>query len=191
MSITCNACGFENNPDGAEFCDGCGAELAGDSSNVATATIPQIVPTAVVIPAPAATPNIPVPVVATVVSTPSYTPAVSGSATTARLISKQQNAPVAEFPIDSNALIGVFDPDSGPVDIDLDSFIGNETISRSHAEIFSEAGVWKIKDLNSSNGVFIKAAGQTRFSARITAPTAINDGDEVAFAKVQFQFKTA
>jgi hypothetical protein len=191
MSITCNACGFEGNPDGAEFCDGCGAELAGDSSNVATATIPQIVPTAVVIPAPAATPNIPDPFVATVVSTPSYTPVASGSTTTARLISKQQNAPAAEFPIDSNALIGVFDPDGGPVDIDLDGFLGNETVSRHHAEIVIDNGMWKIKDLGSSNGVFIKAAGQTRFSARITAPTTINDGDEVAIAKVQFQFKTA
>jgi FHA domain len=181
MSITCNACGYENNPDGAEFCDGCGAELAGDSSCTNTATIPQIVPTAVPIPDP----------VVAVVSTPSYTPAVSSSATTARLISKQQNAPAAEFPIDSNALIGVFDPDGGPVDIDLDGFLGNETVSRHHAEIVIENGMWKIKDVGSSNGVFIKAAGQTRFSARITAPTAINDGDEVAIAKVQFQFKTA
>jgi serine/threonine protein kinase len=108
-----------------------------------------------------------------------------------KLISKQPNVPVPEFAIRSNVIIGVFDPGANHVDIDLSSFPGNETISRKHAEIFNESGMWKIKDLGSSNGVFIKAAGQTRFSARITAPTAINDGDEIAIAKVKFQFKTS
>jgi eukaryotic-like serine/threonine-protein kinase len=108
-----------------------------------------------------------------------------------KLICKQPNAPVPEFAIGCNAIIGVFDPGANPVDIDLGSFFGNETISRKHAQIFNEAGVWKIKDLGSSNGVFIKSAGQTRFNARITAPTALNDGDEIAIAKVQFQFKTS
>jgi eukaryotic-like serine/threonine-protein kinase len=105
-----------------------------------------------------------------------------------KLICKQPNAPIPEFGIGGNVVIGVFELGAKPVDIDLSSFLGNETISRKHAEIFNEAGVWKIKDLGSSNGVFIKAAGQTRFSARITAPTALNDGDEIAIAKVKFQF---
>jgi eukaryotic-like serine/threonine-protein kinase len=81
-----------------------------------------------------------------------------------KLICKQPNAHVPEFAIGCNAIIGVFDPGANPVDIDLGSFFGNETISRKHAEIFNEAGVWKIKDLGSSNGVFIKSAGQTRFN---------------------------
>jgi pSer/pThr/pTyr-binding forkhead associated (FHA) protein len=191
MSITCSVCGFENNPDGSEYCDACGAELA--ESQAATpsnsATIPQTIPTAVIIPDPAAISAALIPAPVTIVPQP-YSQGGSGSVTTARLIPKQPNAPEPEYNIDGNAIIGVFDPDSGPVDIDLDGFIGNETISRNHAEVFNENGVWKIKDLGSTNGVFIKAAGQTRFSARITAPTVLNDGDEVAIAKVQFQFKT-
>jgi serine/threonine protein kinase len=116
---------------------------------------------------------------------------LSTSSRQVKLICKQPNAPVPEFAIRGNAIIGVFDLGANPVDIDLGRFFGNETISRKHAEIFNEAGVWKIKDLGSSNGVFIKSVGQTRFNARITAPTTLNDGDEVAIAKVKFQFKTS
>ncbi|MFP4222183.1 MAG: FHA domain-containing protein, partial [Phormidium sp.] len=102
------------------------------------------------------------------------------------LTAKQTNAPQIEFPVHQISLIGVFDPDSGPVDIDLESFIGGETVSRHHAEIYPEAGTWMVKDLGSTNGVFIKPQGQSRFSARITRPTPLNPGDEVAFGKVQF-----
>ena len=70
----------------------------------------------------------------------------------------------------------------GPVDIDLESFPGNETISCQHAEIYQEGGVWKIQDLDSTNGVFIKPTGQTRFNAKITQPEIINPGDEIAIA---------
>jgi eukaryotic-like serine/threonine-protein kinase len=106
-----------------------------------------------------------------------------------KLISHQISSSIPEFIIDSNAIIGVFDPDTGPVDIDLDSFLGSETISRNHAEIINEAGIWRIKDLGSTNGVFVKQAGQIQFGNRITASTILNDGDEVAIAKVKFQFK--
>jgi hypothetical protein len=112
------------------------------------------------------------------------------TATTARLISKQANAPVPQFSIDSAALIGIFDPDIGPVDIDLESFAGGETVSCNHAEIYPEGGIWKIQDLGSKNGVFIKPVGQKRFGARITSPTPINPGDEVAIAKISFVFQS-
>jgi len=108
----------------------------------------------------------------------------------ARLVATQSNAPVPEFWITSSALVGIFDPDRGPVDIDLENFSGGETISRQHAEIYTEGEAWKIKDLGSTNGVFIKPAGQNRFNARITAPTALNPGDEVAIAKVCFTFQS-
>ncbi len=78
----------------------------------------------------------------------------------------------------------------GPVDIDLEEFPGSETVSRNHAEIYSEGGFWKIKDLGSTNGIFIKRTGQTRFGARITVPETINLGDEVAFGKVRFLFQS-
>ena len=47
--------------------------------------------------------------------------------------------------------------------IDLEGFPGDETISRHHAEIYQEGGMWKIKDLGSTNGLFIKQAGQSKF----------------------------
>jgi pSer/pThr/pTyr-binding forkhead associated (FHA) protein len=103
------------------------------------------------------------------------------------LLTKQPNAPIAEFTLEGTSLlIGRFDPDLGPVEIDLEGFIGDETISRNHAEIYLENGFWKIKDLGSINGVFIKKSGQTRFSPRISEPTILEIGDELSIAKIRF-----
>jgi hypothetical protein len=214
MSITCNVCGYEQNPDGAEFCDACGAELATATVTISTPPSAPPIPTPVVnIPAPAPTViqdfgvNIPPPPALssssslpdTVLSIPAPEPTpvaiplpvVSVSTSnTARLVAKQINAPVSEFSIAGSALIGIFDPDQGPVDIDLENFAGGETISRQHAEIYLEGGIWKVKDLGSTNGVFIKPGGQSRFNARITAPTPLNPGDEIAIAKVCFIFQS-
>jgi hypothetical protein len=112
-----------------------------------------------------------------------------GSSTTARLVAKLPNAPVPEFAINSYASIGIFTPESGPVDIDLEQFPGNDTISKQHAEIYFENGVWMIKD-QSTNGTFIKPFGQTRFGARLMGPTQLNSGDEIALAKISFVFQS-
>ena len=187
--ITCTVCGYDKNPDGSEFCDACGAELqSAIAEPIDNTTVeppipnPQTVDETFVseVPAPETTP---------VTSTPTpHNPLPIG--TNARLIAKQPNAPIPEFPLENNALIGIFDPDMGPVDIDLEDFAGNETVSRHHAEIYQDAGVWKVKDLGSTNGVFIKPMGQTRFSARITTPESLNPGDELAIAKIRFVFQS-
>lgn len=188
--ITCTVCGYDKNPDGSDFCDACGAELGSTQEIVeelpvdtsTTQAPPDVTPpepevelTVSPTTTPPPIPNIPEPIV---------------MGTTARLIAKQSNAPIPEFPIDGAALIGIFDPDMGPVDIDLEDFVGNETVSRHHAEIYQEAGIWKIKDLGSTNGVFIKPMGQTRFGARITIPESLNSGDELAIAKIRFLFQS-
>jgi eukaryotic-like serine/threonine-protein kinase len=108
---------------------------------------------------------------------------------TARLIPKQSKAPVAEFLFSTKIVIGMSRPDSQPVDIDLSSFFGHETVSSYHAGIYIEDSVWKITDLGSRNGVFIKAVGQNRFSPRITTPMILNPGDEIAISKVCFFFE--
>ena len=108
----------------------------------------------------------------------------------AKLIPKQSGSPVPEFTLDGNAIVGVFDPDMGPVDIDLEAFMGGETVSRNHAEIYQNNDTWFIKDLGSTNGIFIKPVGQTRFGARITTPEILNPGDEIAFGKVRFVFQS-
>ena len=109
---------------------------------------------------------------------------------TARLIPKQVGSPLPEFILDSsNAIIGRFDPDTGPVEIDLDGFHGSETMSRKHGEIYMENGQWKIKDLGSTNGIFIKPAHMTRFGSRITTPQPLNSGDEIAIGKIRLLFQ--
>ena len=189
--INCTVCGYDKNPDGSEFCDACGAEL---QSTVAAptnnATVDPPMPTSQPLDE-TFVPETPVPEPTPAPTPPSPTPHIpQPTETTARLIAKQPNAPIPEFPLENNALIGIFDPDMGPVDIDLEDFVGNETVSRHHAEIYQEAEVWKIKDLGSTNGVFIKPMGQTRFGARITTPESLNPGDEVAIAKIRFVFQS-
>jgi len=163
--INCSACGYDQNPDNAEFCGACGSEL----QTLAAPVIPVLAPTII----QAEIPPPPIP-----------------TTTTARLIAKQSGSPVPEFTLESNAIVGVFDPDMGPVEVDLEAFFGGETVSRNHAEIYQEGGIWKVKDLGSTNGVFIKPLGQTRFGARITIPETLNLGDEVAFGKVRFLFQS-
>ena len=186
MSILCTSCGYDKNPDASEFCEACGAELSiTDSPSVSTPVESIPVPEA---------PSFVEPQTSPLPSEPETVPAPTLSQTSpesAKLVAKQPNAPISEFFLESNAIVGIFDPDTGPVDIDLEEFSGSETISRNHAEIYQEEGVWKIKDLGSTNGVFIKPAHQSRFGARITTPETINAGDEVAIAKVRFLFHSA
>ncbi len=187
MSIICPTCSYENLDD-AEFCDACGSELgAAKVNSSASGSVPTAIPNITPPPPPPVTPNS----IPTVVSTPPNYQNFTGAAATARLISKQPGSPTSEFPLDGgNAIIGIFDPNTGPVDIDLETFPGNETVSRQHAEIYHEGGVWKIKDLRSTNGVFIKPFGQSHFGAKITMPEALNSGDEIAIAKIRFLFQS-
>ena len=59
-----------------------------------------------------------------------------------------------------------------------------------HGELYREGDGWMIRDLGSTNGVFVKSGGAA-FGPRITAPRALADGDEVAFGNVRFAFKTS
>jgi pSer/pThr/pTyr-binding forkhead associated (FHA) protein len=198
MTITCSNCGYDKNPDGSEFCDACGSELPKTSVASVAPTITSGNPTIASLAPTVVPPLDPSPeIVNNIIEIPapsfSLQPTVTfpAPAATARLIAKQPGNATPEFHLDSsNAIIGIFDPDTGPVDIDLEKFPDSETVSRNHAEIYQEEGVWKIKDLGSTNGVFIKACGQTRFGSRITIPQSLNSGDEVAIAKIRFLFQS-
>ncbi|MGC9503149.1 FHA domain-containing protein [Baaleninema sp.] len=194
MSVTCATCGYDNNPADAEFCDACGAELQTAAAATPAASEPQTSPldstpeiVSIAPPAPTSPPLNSEPEATVTSETP--TPS-SETTTSARLVAKQPNAPQPEFPLNSVALVGIFDSDSGPVDIDLETFFGGETVSRHHGEIYPDGDNWMVKDLGSTNGIFIKPSGQSRFGARITTPTALNSGDELAFGKVQFIFQS-
>jgi FHA domain len=195
--ISCQDCGYDNQP-GNEYCEICGLHLASASS---TSTAPT--------PRAAISPNVTARLVSDpllsetaqpTTSTFSPLPTAIPTSTTSpddvrshaslnnsKLISKQAGSSIPAFNLDAASMIvGIFDPSSGPPDIDLESFVGSDTVSREHAEIYLENGSWKVKDLTSTNGVFIKKSAGTRFGGRITMPESLEDGDEIAFAKVKF-----
>lgn len=196
MTITCPTCGYDKNPPGTEFCEACGSELL---VTVDTSSAPTMIQTSApfiqshaneVIEIQPPTPQPTFPTTPNSTPTPINVPSTSSSASIARLISKQAGSPISKFSLDgSNAIVGRFDPDTGPVDVDLEGFVGEETVSRGHAEIYYETGQWKVKDIGSTNGVFIKRSGQPRFGARITMPETLNSGDEIAFGKIRFLFQ--
>lgn len=108
----------------------------------------------------------------------------------ARLGIRKFGAATGDFiPLQGEKLVvGRFDASSGPVDIDLSALGGAEHISRRHAELSQQGGRWTVTDLGSTNGVFIKRAGQGAFSPRLQEPTALSDGDEVAFGNLVLTF---
>jgi len=112
----------------------------------------------------------------------------------ARLVALRYGAPTGqEIPLLGQRLVvGRFDPETGPVDIDLSE--GGEAVhvSRQHGELFREAnGGWSVRDLGSTNGVFVKGSGDASFGPRITAPRPLADGDEVTFGNARFVFRSA
>jgi hypothetical protein len=111
----------------------------------------------------------------------------------AHLVAVRYGAPTGEeIPLFGQRLVvGRFDPETGPVDIDLSESAESGHISRQHGELFREAdGSWSVRDLGSTNGVFVKSDTDPSFGPRITAPRPLKDGDEVAFGNARFTFKS-
>ncbi|MFB2891590.1 FHA domain-containing protein [Aerosakkonemataceae cyanobacterium BLCC-F50] len=107
------------------------------------------------------------------------------------ILKRSGNRTTQTFSIEGEKIIiGRFDPDSGPVDIDLGCLPEAEAeyISRYHAEIWqNRLGQYFIKDLDAKNGTFFRPKGQPKFQ-RVSGEQAINDGDEIALGNVQFEF---
>jgi pSer/pThr/pTyr-binding forkhead associated (FHA) protein len=94
--------------------------------------------------------------------------------------------------IGQRLVIGRFDPETGPVDIDLSEAAESGHISRQHGELFRDGdGSWNVRDLGSTNGVFVKGGDAASFGPRITAPRPLQDGDELAFGNARFIFRTS
>lgn len=135
-----------------------------------------------------AVPEAPVSALGTsVAEVPSAAPIPTGEA---KLGIKKFGAPTGEFiPLQGERLVvGRFDASSGPVDIDLSALGGQEHISRRHAELYREQGRWAVRDLGSTNGVYIKRKGETGFSPRLQEPASLADGDELAFGNLMLTF---
>jgi pSer/pThr/pTyr-binding forkhead associated (FHA) protein len=89
-------------------------------------------------------------------------------------------------------LVGRFDPETGPVDVDLTAMDAGGHISRQHGELYREGdGPWTVRDLGSTNGVFVKSGKDAAFGPRITAPRPLQDSDELAFGNARFIFKSS
>jgi pSer/pThr/pTyr-binding forkhead associated (FHA) protein len=92
-----------------------------------------------------------------------------------------------EFPLNPPSTVGRFDPAVGPIDVDLGSVDEGVYVSRKHAKITCDDGVWRVHDLGSSNGTFV--LGSSDFE-RVEAAE-IEDGQEIAFGNARFVFKTS
>lgn len=107
--------------------------------------------------------------------------------TVGRLVVKRSGAETeVEFPVNPPAVIGRFDPAVGPIDIDLGGLPEGSYVSRKHAKIVFEDGVWKVKDMGSSNGTFLLKDGD--FAREDEAE--LHDGAEIALGNARFVFYT-
>jgi len=84
--------------------------------------------------------------------------------------------------INQPVIIGRHDPQRGKVDIDLTPYRGSEYVSRQHAKIYLQGGVWYITDLRSSNGTFLN--GKILLKAR-----PLKNGDIIAIGTLKLLVK--
>lgn len=103
-----------------------------------------------------------------------------------RFVVKRANQETDEvFLIHPPATLGRFDAAVGPVDVDLGDIEESGYVSRKHAKITQEDDIYKIEDLGSSNGTFLKVDGEFQ---RIEEATEIKSGDEIALGNARFVF---
>ncbi len=101
-----------------------------------------------------------------------------------RLVVKRAGVETVEvFPFAPPAVIGRFDPEKGPIDIDLGPLPEGVYVSRKHAKITLEDDVYMLTDLGSSNGTYILRQDFERIES-----AEIKDGDEIALGNARFVF---
>jgi FHA domain len=157
------------------------AAPAADASSVAPAVVPDV-PSAHEIDASVAA------AAAAIVPQP----AAPGTApVNARLLPRQFGALGNNaFPLNGTRLsVGRFDPSTGPVDIDLSGMPGESHVSRRHGEMYLENGKWMVRDLGSTNGIYVKHPGDASFGPRLQSPQELTNGDEIAFGNVMFVYQ--
>ncbi len=109
-------------------------------------------------------------------------PAPAGTPT---LVVKREGRETSEiFRFSCPATIGRFDPEVGPVDVDLGPLPEGVYVSRKHAKITCEDGAYTISDLGSSNGTYL-----LRDDFEKVDSAELNDGDEFALGNARFVFR--
>ena len=105
--------------------------------------------------------------------------------TTAKLTVKRNGAETSDvFELHPPSIIGRFDPAVGPIDVDLGSLPEGQYVSRKHAKITLEDGVFTLHDLGSSNGTFVLRDDFERVES-----AEIVDGTEFALGNARFVFR--
>jgi len=175
----CSTCG-SNVPDQATVCADCGMELKGNASTAPASVAPPPIASRPVAPA-APVPGVP--------AMPTTTPPACETAH-GRITLRRGGILTNEvFQLGEHVVIGRFDVESGPVDVDLSALPESSYLSRRHAELWKTgSGQWLIKDLGSQNGTFVRSAPGPQF-ARVTQDHPVGDGDEIAFGNARFEFR--
>ncbi len=107
----------------------------------------------------------------------------------ARLVLKRSGAETdVVFELRPPSVVGRFDPEVGPIDVDLGPLPEGVYVSRKHARIECQEGVWKVVDLGSSNGTFLLSQEVGDFE-RVQEADLV-DGAEIAFGNVRFVFRS-
>lgn len=110
--------------------------------------------------------------------------AETATLTAPRLVVKRSGAETdVTFELHPPAIIGRFDPAVGPIDVDLASLPEGQYVSRKHAKITFEDGVYRVHDLGSSNGTFILRDDFERVEEAELA-----NGTEIALGNARFVF---
>jgi pSer/pThr/pTyr-binding forkhead associated (FHA) protein len=186
--ITCERCKAAN-LDGGQYCDECGAPLRPNQRSGTSGTN-------LIKPQPdgqngsRSPADVPQPEVAARNAGPavnrSAAPAVPDEPHSKLVIERGKsvgkqfllNSPVSE--------IGRWDADGGIFpDVDLDSDDPEAKVSRRHARIALNDGVYSLEDLGSTNGTFINRG--KRLAANTRQP--LNDGDEIIVGKTFLRFQ--
>lgn len=101
-----------------------------------------------------------------------------------RIVLKRSGAETEHvFELHPPSVIGRFDPAVGPIDVDLGPLDEGRYVSRKHAKIVCEDGVWKLVDLGSSNGTFF-----LRSDFEKVEEVELTDGCEFALGNARFVF---
>jgi pSer/pThr/pTyr-binding forkhead associated (FHA) protein len=80
-------------------------------------------------------------------------------------------------------------PQPGPHPLRIGRDPGNglrlthDTVSRHHAELMMQDGLWVLRDLSSTNGTTVNGR-------RVVGTTVVADGDQVSFGRMSFRLAT-
>lgn len=88
------------------------------------------------------------------------------------------------FELNPPSIIGRFDPAVGPIDVDLGPLPEGAYVSRKHAKITFEDGIWKLEDMGSSNGTFV-----LRDDFEKVDEAELSDEAEFALGNARFVFR--